>query len=117
MGQRRMYRAHKDNCLQCCLCYILDVDLTEVLDVSSLPVQMHKEWFNFLNEYLLDNYERVLVPIRGAVCETVEYLIDIRQDHDMNTHAVVTNPEGDILWDPNPTPKIYDKTLVRLVLL
>lgn len=117
MGERRYYKAHKDNCMQCCLCYLLDVDLQDVLDVAQLPTQCQKEWFNFLNEYLLAKYEKILAPLAEGHMPEEEGIAIVQSIGGKGTHSVVIDKDDNILWDPNPESPVYGETLVRLVLL
>jgi hypothetical protein len=117
MGERRYFKAHKGNCLQCCLCYLLDVNPDEVLDVSSMPEKFHSEWFQFVNEYLYTNYEKVLVPMAEGHMPSPEGLAVLESMDGSSTHVVVIDENDKILWDPGTTEQIYGKTLVRLALL
>lgn len=117
MGEPRYYKAHKDNCMQCCLCYLLDVDLDQVFDVSKLPEKMQPHWFQFLNEYLHTNYEKVLVPMAEGH-ELAGNSIALKQGlNGKDTHAVVIDKDGATIWDPNPEAPIYGETIRRLLLL
>lgn len=117
MGERRMYKAHKDNCMQCCLCYILDVDQDAVLDISSMPPQFHEQWFQFLNDYLLTNYEKILVPMaEGHKISEMGVGLFLGLDGE-STHAVVIDGEDNILWDPNPENPVYGELFLRMALI
>lgn len=117
MGEPRYYKAHKNNCLQCCLCYLLDLDQDKVLDVSNMPEQFHEHWFKFLNEYLHTNYEKILAPLGPDHLPPEKGIAILESMDGESTHAVVIDKRDKILWDPNPVEAVYGKTIMRMVLL
>lgn len=115
MGERRMYKAHEDNCLQCCLSYILDVDIRDVLDVAKLEYDVQDKWFNYMNGFLRGTYNKEMVQLPEGDMPK-EFGIAIVEDMNWGTHSLVIDDNDAVLWDPNPNNPVYTETIVRIEL-
>ena len=116
MGERRMYKAHDENCLQCCLCYLLSVDPKDIINVAHLEYDQQDRWFNYINGFLRGSYKQELVQLPEGVMPKVEG-IAILEDMETGVHSLIIDKVDRVLWDPNPNSPFYNETIVRLELV
>lgn len=116
MGERRKYQAHNENCLQCCLCYLLNQDPKDIINVAQLDYDQQERWFNYINGFLRGSYGKELVQLEDGVMPKVEG-IAILEDMKTGVHSLVIDKDDMVLWDPNPEQPIYNETIVRMELV
>lgn len=116
-GNIRYYNAGYDNCLQCCLAGLLDIEISETFDVNMLDKDGQENWFKYTNVWLKAKHKKVLTLFKpDEECNSVNISVYVTVDNPDGAHAVIEDENGNEVHDPFQSHPIKDKLLYRMVL-